>query len=689
MQLLQNGKQQFIDQNGAPLANGSVYFYAPGTTNPVTTYQDPAGSILNTNPVLLDSRGQAVIWGNGTYRQVVKDCNGVTIWDQITKDSNASLVGNLTDAAFVAGTDFTPGTTTSLTLPVLPGSISNIWVYFDTAFQDDSQIASLVDKVLTFNSPIPVGVTRVSVKIGTTIAVGTPGSGSVTDLAVSVGAGINASKLSFQQKGTGAKIRTILSRLQDTVCVKDFGALGDGTTDDTAAFNAAAAYAASVTSGCRVLVPAGNYILSGPITWDGSTSMVSWLGDGSNQTVLSWSKTSVCNGFVAGATTPVAKVSIRGMTLTQNSVASSGAAILVYGAGSTPLSFEGQDITAYGGSVGGSASDGYWGGGAVSLVNPTYARLTDIYFFGIGGTPSTSANNLINAAYTVTATNGKGSFMTNFKNCFANGCNQAWSLVSNANPGIEGVFFDSCNAVAVNNGIVIACTAGGGYLPPQYVVQKCQFEFLGIGISATSIDKLTVCDSLFYDYTTGTSTAGIICTNCTNTKVHDSDIVARPGNAAMEGVAISGTSAGALIHDLSVNTPQAAVVTFNSASNVRSYAIQQVGAGAVFTNAASGSGNFGNVTVANPGKQWTPSGIAEKFGSSVVTTDAAGNFTVSYDEAFPTAAITVVACNGDTGVSLLPVLVTASGVNTTGFTGRFQGASSAITARVNWIAKGY
>jgi hypothetical protein len=688
--LLSNAEQQFFDSNGKPLAGGSVYFYIPNTTTYKNTWQDSAQTILNTNPVILDAAGRAIIWGNGTYRQVVYDQFGNLVWDRITQDSSGGFLGNMTDAKYVAGTDFTPGTTKSLTLPAAPGAMANLWVFFDAAFQADDQIASLDGTTLTFANPIPDGVQEVNVKIGSTAPIGAPSNGSVTDATVAVGAGINASKLSFLQKGTGAKVRTVLSKLQDRVCVKDFGAVGDGSTDDTAAFNAAATYATTITGGCAIYVPAGNYSLSGPIAWDGANSMVSWEGDGSNQTALIWTRTSGGNGFIAGASTPVARVAIRGMTLVQNSVASSGAAIVVYGAGSTPMSFVGEDITAFGGSVGGTPSAGYWGGGAVSLYNPTYPRLKDIYFFGIGGNPSVSSNNLINAAYTITADNGKGAFMANFKNCFANGCNQAWSLVSNSNPGIEGVFFDSCNAVSVNTAVVIASNAGGGYLPPQYVLEKCQFEFLNIGISATSIDKLTVSDSLFYDQgSVQTAAVGILCTNCTNTKVHDCDIIAQPGNTGMAAVTISGTSSGALIHDLAVNTPHAAVATFDSASRVRAYGIQQSGAGQIFQNSSSSPTNFGNVTVNNPGKHWSPSGVAEKFGSTVVTTDAAGNFTVSYDEAFPNAALTVVACNGDSGTSILPVIVTQSGVTTSGFSGKFQGATSAATVRVNWIAKGY
>jgi hypothetical protein len=97
MQILPNGKCQFIDQNGAPLANGSVFFYAPGTTNPLPTYQDSAGTTPNTNPIQLDSRGQAIIWGSATYRQIVKDANGVTVWDQIVSAAaSADALNTLT-----------------------------------------------------------------------------------------------------------------------------------------------------------------------------------------------------------------------------------------------------------------------------------------------------------------------------------------------------------------------------------------------------------------------------------------------------------------------------------------------------------------------------------------------------------------------------------------------------------------
>lgn len=82
--LLPNGKQQFVDANGIPLAGGTVQFYVPGTTTPKDTWQDTGETILNTNPIVLDGSGQAIIYGEGVYRQVVKDVDGNLIWDQLT-----------------------------------------------------------------------------------------------------------------------------------------------------------------------------------------------------------------------------------------------------------------------------------------------------------------------------------------------------------------------------------------------------------------------------------------------------------------------------------------------------------------------------------------------------------------------------------------------------------------------------
>lgn len=94
--LLPNGQQQFIDGNGNPIVNGRVWFYSnfPTCTVLKNTFQNEAGTVLNTNPVVLDSAGRATIFGVGAYCQVLKDANGNTIWTKYTSDtSSASNLG--------------------------------------------------------------------------------------------------------------------------------------------------------------------------------------------------------------------------------------------------------------------------------------------------------------------------------------------------------------------------------------------------------------------------------------------------------------------------------------------------------------------------------------------------------------------------------------------------------------------
>ena len=93
---LPNARAVFLDATGKPLVGGTVAFYQPGTLTPVNTYQDFGATILNANPLTLDSLGSAIIFAMGRYRQIVKDSLGNQIWD----NESAALVDQPYEAGF-------------------------------------------------------------------------------------------------------------------------------------------------------------------------------------------------------------------------------------------------------------------------------------------------------------------------------------------------------------------------------------------------------------------------------------------------------------------------------------------------------------------------------------------------------------------------------------------------------------
>lgn len=72
---------------------------------------------------------------------------------------------------------------------------------------------------------------------------------------------IPSANSTFLQSGAGAVQRTVDNKLKDVVSVKDFGAVGDGVTDDTNAI----ASAITAAAGNQVVVPPGVYVVNNAI----------------------------------------------------------------------------------------------------------------------------------------------------------------------------------------------------------------------------------------------------------------------------------------------------------------------------------------------------------------------------------------------------------------------------------------
>ena len=99
---------------------------------------------------------------------------------------------------------------------------------------------------------------------------------------------LSISDFSYTAPGDGAVSRTLPTRLQDVLSVRDFGAVGNGVTDDTAAIQAALDAVMAVRAGIddnplnskTLLIPSGIYLISGPLSIDADNFVLQGSGVG-------------------------------------------------------------------------------------------------------------------------------------------------------------------------------------------------------------------------------------------------------------------------------------------------------------------------------------------------------------------------------------------------------------------------
>lgn len=100
--LLPNGKQQYLTTAGLPAVGYKIATFDAGTSNPRVTWLDALKVGVNTNPVILDGRGEASIFWEGAYKVQLQDSTGAVIWTQDNLQSQqtsftASLIPAVTN----------------------------------------------------------------------------------------------------------------------------------------------------------------------------------------------------------------------------------------------------------------------------------------------------------------------------------------------------------------------------------------------------------------------------------------------------------------------------------------------------------------------------------------------------------------------------------------------------------------
>jgi hypothetical protein len=106
-----DGKFHGFNDDGTPLVGGLLYTYVSGTTTPQATYTDSTLTAQNTNPVVLDSRGEAAVWlGTSAYTMKLLRADSTLVWSQDgISDVSGALAANLASSANGSGADLVGG----------------------------------------------------------------------------------------------------------------------------------------------------------------------------------------------------------------------------------------------------------------------------------------------------------------------------------------------------------------------------------------------------------------------------------------------------------------------------------------------------------------------------------------------------------------------------------------------------
>ncbi len=181
-------------------------------------------------------------------------------------------------ASYVIVDEFTgDGSDTTFTLSGTPGSTDAVEVALGGVMQTPGTDYTVSGVTLTFSVAPSNGVAFFARyrQASTSVTL------SVTD----------SGNINFQPSGVGATVRSAQLKLRDVVSAKDFGAVGDDTTDDTAALQAAIDAVAAKSTDGAVYLPAGKYKITSGLSVPYGVSI---FGEGGAASVLSCLS---CNGL--------------------------------------------------------------------------------------------------------------------------------------------------------------------------------------------------------------------------------------------------------------------------------------------------------------------------------------------------------------------------------------------------------
>jgi hypothetical protein len=143
------------DLSQTTLSGGQVYTYAAGTTTPKAIYADKALTSAYSQPLILDSDGRAIAYGDGLYKFVIKDSASNTVFTVDNVEIN-SLAAVLADASDPFGTDLTQTNLTVTNLTAASATITTLAALQPTTLNGLSMNSTTITAVATATTPTGV-----------------------------------------------------------------------------------------------------------------------------------------------------------------------------------------------------------------------------------------------------------------------------------------------------------------------------------------------------------------------------------------------------------------------------------------------------------------------------------------------------------------------------------------------------
>lgn len=485
---------------------------------------------------------------------------------------------------------------------------------------------------------------------------------------------------SFTQAGTGAVTRTLESKLRDVVSVKDFGAVGDGVADDTAAIQAALS-----SSRVSLYIPSGRYRITSNLNRSGHTHL---FGDGLGASVFVFNGTS---GLIYSGGSGADHYDMKHFVLERlafESIGVNSGALLdagwTDGIGGTSKSIVIRDCE----FTGTDASGGFAHG--IRLTNARNVRIDNVRVAGdMDALPIASGNGL-----TLVGSNPNGAPVEIFIDAF-----QVYFCTNGIDVSgwVEGIYLNKSTFIACRRGLNVNIFPAD---KPLLIASGNHFATDLNGILCVGFVQTRISSNSFYCVNTSGSTAaytGIVLQALDATG--DNLIAANDFRALYD----PGDTYGIIIAN-DASHLENTIITDNTFTNFDIGVQLSPGTAGVkvtdsnifyncgVNNASSNGSNIveiGSYAVGAVGGSTRTfgDGLIVKFGSSVLSTDSSGNGTITFGTAFPANIYTAFVNNGDQ-VSQGAAVFCVNALNTSTISFSLRPNPGVQTVRVNWVAFG-